>query len=65
MFTTFILLSNSKLLCICIENLRLVKANVANIKGNWCMWTIFYSATFPYFGQEHYPYAMCILSILV
>ena len=63
-FATFIILSSIKLLGACFDILKPVKVYTVSKDGG-SRWAMFYDATVPYFGHEHFPYAIVAILVLL
>ena len=63
---TFLVLSNVKLLSASWDLLAPVKVYQLNSTGNLSYsWRVFYNASLPYFGEEHLPYAVLAIAVLL
>ena len=63
-FSTFLFLSQAKLLGVCTDLLSPVQ--VCDTSGSErCRWAVFVNATLPYLGTEHIPYASLAYLIIV
>ena len=65
-FATFLVLSNVKLVSASCDLLAPVKVYQLNSTGNLSYsWRVFYNASLPYFGEEHLPYAVLAITVLI
>ena len=65
-FATFLVLSNVKLLSVSCDLLAAVKVYQLNSTGNLSYsWRVYYNASLPYFGEEHLPYAVLAIAVLL
>jgi len=62
-FATFLLLSYVKLLSVSFD--LLVPIQVNNVKGSFMGLYLYYDATIEYFGEEHLPYAVLAVFVLL
>ena len=63
-FTTFFYLSNIKFLSVCFDLLVPVQVCDTSVNGS-CKWAVFYDATVPYLSNEHIPYAVLAMFIML
>ena len=59
-YTTFLVLSFVKILCVSVDLLIPVRAHSLN--NGSMKWVLFYDATLDYFGREHLPYAILAIT---
>ena len=65
-FSAFLVLSSSKFLSGTCNLLTTVKVYQQNSTGNLSYsWRVYYNASLPYFGEEHLPYAVLAIAMLV
>ena len=63
-FATFMFLSHIKFLNVCFDLLLPVQVCETSSNRN-CTWAVFHDATMTYFGQEHLPYAIPAILVLL